>query len=374
MLIGVPKEIKTHEYRVSLTPAGVREIVHQGHQVIVETEAGSALGFDDAQYVHSGALVVDTPEEVFDRAEMIIKVKEPQRNEFHLLKEGQILFSYLHLAAEKEVATALIDSGCIAIAYETVCSPSGGLPLLAPMSEVAGRVATQAGAHCLERPQGGKGVLLPGTPGVPKGKVTIIGGGVVGSNAAQVAIGMGASVTILDRSIDRIRELELQFGNRPHIIYSTMDSIEESVINADLVIGAVLIPGAEAPKIVTHDMIKKMEQGSVFVDVAIDQGGCSETSKPTTHVDPTYTVDGVVHYCVTNIPSAVAKTATIALENTTLPYILKLANQGYRTALSNDLCFQQGLNVYYGKVTHEAVANNIGRPYVPLSTFFEKSK
>lgn len=372
MLIGVPKEVKTHEYRVSITPSGVRELVHKGHQVMVEKDAGSALGFEDTHYVHAGALIVDSPENVYDRAEMIVKVKEPQRSEYNLLREGQILFCYLHLAAERDLSEALINSGCVAIAYETVKSANGLLPLLAPMSEVAGRISVQAGAHCLERMQGGKGVLLSGTPGVVKGKVTIIGGGVVGANAAQIAIGMGADITLLDRSIERIRELEGRFGNSANILYSTMEAIEENVINSDLVIGAVLIPGSEAPKLVTKDMISKMERGSVFVDVAIDQGGCSETSVATTHTDPTYVVDGVVHYCVTNIPSAAAKTATIALENTTLPYVMKLADSGYRSAFQNDIGFREGLNVYNGKVTYEAVASAIGKPYVPLSTFFKE--
>jgi alanine dehydrogenase len=369
MLIGIPKEVKNHEYRVSVSPQGVRELVHHGHQILVQKNAGANLGFDDADYVDAGALIVDTPEEVYERAEMIVKVKEPQASEYRLIREGQILFCYLHLAAEPKMATALMESGCIAISYETVTADDGSLPLLAPMSEVAGRVAIQAGAHCLEAPKGGRGVLIGGVPGVLRGNVTIVGGGVVGTNAAMMAAGMGGNVTILDRSVKRLRQLEEYFGTRANCLYSTVDAIEQYVTQADLVVGAVLIPGAAAPKVISESLVKKMRKGSVFVDVAIDQGGSSETSRPTTHDDPTYVVDDVVHYCVTNMPSAVARTSTIALENSTLPYILSLADNGYRTALRDDLHFRNGLNVYRGRITHEAVAGNLNHAYVPPSTF-----
>lgn len=369
MLIGVPKEIKNNEFRVSVSPNGVRELVFHGHQVVVQKDAGHGIGFDDSQYQEAGALILDTAEEVFERADMIIKVKEPQLSECSMLKEGQIIFCYLHLAAEPKIANALIESNCIAIAYETVTAANGTLPLLAPMSEVAGRVAVQAGAHCLERSKQGRGVLLGGVPGVAPGKVTIIGGGVVGTNAAIVAAGLGADVTILDRSIKKIRELDWKFGSKVRNIYSTVDAVEEYVTNADLVIGAVLVPGAAAPKIISEEMIKKMKRGAVFVDVAIDQGGCSQTSKPTTHDEPTFVVHGVVHYCVTNMPSAVARTATKALENSTLPYIISLADNGYRAALDDDRHFRDGLNIYRGRITHEAVANDLNHSYVPPSTF-----
>ncbi len=370
MLIGIPKEIKVNEYRVSISPRGVRELCHHGHQVLVQKQAGHAIGFDDRHYQEAGALVLETAQEIYDQAEMIVKVKEPQLEECHLLREGQILFAYLHLAAIPRVAEALIESGCIAIAYETVTSDDGGLPLLAPMSEVAGRVAVQVGAYCLERENGGRGTLLGGVPGVEPGKVTIIGGGVVGTNAAIIASGMGADVTIIDRSVKKIRDLESRFGSRKiKGIYGSVDAIDEYVVNSDLVIGAVLVPGASSPKVITADMVKRMLRGSVLVDVAIDQGGCSETSKPTTHDNPTFTVDEVVHYCVTNMPSAVARTATKALENATLPYILQLANNGYRAAFKEDLNFRNGLNLCRGRVTHEAVATALSHSYVPPSTF-----
>lgn len=369
MLIGVPKEIKNHEYRVSITPTGVKELIRHGHQVIVESQAGEAIGFDDNQYIGVGALVADKVEDVFERADMIVKVKEPQPIECEMLREGQLLFCYQHLAAEPKIADMLLKSGCIAIAYETVTDISGGLPLLAPMSEVAGRMAVQAGAHCLEKANSGRGVLLSGVPGVAAGNVLVLGGGVVGTNAAQIAVGMGANVTILERSIRRIRELEHIFNNRANIIYSTSGILEEYISCADLVVGAVLIPGAAAPKLVTEKMVSSMKNGSVVVDVAIDQGGCFETSKPTTHENPTYIVDGVVHYCVTNIPGAVAYTASRALENSTLPYIIALADKGYRTALREDKHFCNGLNIYRGRVTHEVVAHELNHAYVPPSTF-----
>jgi alanine dehydrogenase len=370
MLIGVPKEIKNHEYRVSISPRGVRELSHHGHQVVVQKDAGHDIGFEDLHYQEAGALMVETAAEIFERSDMVVKVKEPQIQECQMLKEGQILFTYLHLAADPKVAEALISSGCIAIAYETVTGPNDTLPLLAPMSEVAGRVSVQVGAHYLERVNGGRGTLLGGVPGVEVGKVVIIGGGVVGINAAVIASGIGADVTILDRSIEKVRSLEWKLGGkRVRSIYSTVDAIEEYVTQADLVIGAVLVPGATAPKVISADLISKMQRGSVFVDVAIDQGGCSETSHPTTHDNPTYVVDGVVHYCVTNIPSSVARTATKALENATLPYIINLADNGYRVALKEDLNFRNGLNLCRGRVTNAAIASELNHAYVPATTF-----
>jgi alanine dehydrogenase len=370
MLIGVPKEIKNHEYRVSVSPRGVRELSHHGHQVIVQKDAGHDIGFEDVHYQEAGALMVDTAAEVYDRSDMIVKVKEPQVEECNMLKEGQILFCYLHLAADPKIAELLIASGCVAIAYETVTGPNGTLPLLAPMSEVAGRVAVQVGAHYLERVNGGRGTLLGGVPGVEVGKVVIIGGGVAGMNAAVVAAGIGADVTVLDSSIERVRVLESKFdGKSVRCIFSTVDAIEEYAKQADLMIGAVLIPGATAPKVINTDLISKMPRGSVFVDIAIDQGGCSETSRPTTHDKPTYIVDGVIHYCVTNMPSAVARTATSALENATLPFIINLADNGYRVALKEDDNFKNGLNLCRGRVTNAAIAHELNHAYVPATTF-----
>ncbi len=369
MLIGVPKELKNHEYRVGISPRGVRELLYHGHRVIVQKDAGTGIGFDDHQYQDAGALIIETPDEIYDQAEMIVKVKEPQIGECQMVKEGQILFTYLHLAAEPKIADALIDSGCIAIAYETVTDEFGNLPLLAPMSEIAGRVSAQVGAHCLERASGGRGTLLGGVPGVEPGNVVIIGGGVVGTNAAIIASGMGANVTILDRNINKIREIDARFDGRVRTIHSTMDSVEEYVSKADVVIGSVLIPGAAAPKIIDENLLSKMQTGSVIVDVAIDQGGCAASSKPTTHEDPTYIVDGVVHYCVTNMPSAVARTASKALENTTLPYIVALADEGYRSALKENPHFKNGLNLCRGRVTHEAVANDLNHAFVPPASF-----
>ncbi len=369
MLIGIPKEIKTHEYRVSISPLGVRELVYHGHQVIIQKDAGHAIGFDDNQYQAAGALVVNTAADVYAKAELVVKVKEPQLEECQMIREGQILFCYLHLAAEPKMANLLMNSNCIAIAYETVTSDGGLLPLLAPMSEVAGRVAVQAGARCLEKAAGGRGVLLGGAPGVPPGKVVILGGGVVGSNSAKIAVGIGADVTIFDKSVKRIRDLEWKFGNSINMIYSTVEAIEEHISKADLVIGAVLIPGAAAPKIISRDLVKSMQRGSVIVDVAIDQGGCSETSRPTNHAEPTFVEHDVVHYCVTNIPSAVARTSTRALENSTLPYILALADKGYRTAFKEDPNFRNGLNLCRGRVTHEAVAHELNHSFVPATTF-----
>ncbi len=367
MLIGVPKEIKNHEYRVGLTPGSVRELGHFGHSVIVESGAGIGSGFSDEQYRQAGARVESKVEAIFERADMIVKVKEPQPNECKMLRKGQVLFTYLHLAPDPLQAQLLQESGCIAIAYETVTSARGHLPLLAPMSEVAGRMAVQAGAHCLEKAAGGRGVLLGGVPGVVAGDVVIIGGGVVGSNAIRVAVGMEANVTVLDKSIQRLKELDDQFSSRLTTIYSTNDAIEHYLTNADLVIGAVLVPGAAAPQLIKKDILKKMRPGSVLVDVAIDQGGCAETSRATTHLDPTYVVDGVVHYCVANMPGAVARTSTLALNNATLPFVIKLA-QGYKKALLDDVHLLNGLNVCHGHITHTAVAAALNQPYVDPKT------
>lgn len=365
MRIGVPREIKTHEYRVGLTPSSVREIVHHGHQVVVETNAGLGANFDDEDYQAVGAEIAPDAAAVFADTEMIVKVKEPQAEEFPLLREGQVLFTYLHLAAAWDVAEALISAGSIGIAYETVTDDHGGLPLLAPMSEVAGRLAIQVGAHCLERESGGRGVLLGGVPGVEAADVLVIGGGVAGTNAVRMAMGMEARVTVLDRSLDRLRELDMQFGPTLNTIYSTVDAVERYVLGSDLVIGAVLVPGAAAPKLVTAEMVKAMRRGAVLVDIAIDQGGCFETSHATTHDDPTFIVDEVVHYCVANMPAAVARSSTAALNNATLPYVLALADQGYREALQADAHFRAGLNVLAGDVTHGAVAEALGLPCKP---------
>jgi alanine dehydrogenase len=363
MLIGVPKEIKNHEYRIGLTPAGVRELVDRGHKIMVENNGGAAIGLSNDQYSQSGAEIVATAKEIFDRAEMIIKVKEPQPIECKMLKPGQLLFTYLHLAPDPKQTELLVKSGATAIAYETITDDRGGLPLLAPMSEVAGRLSVQEGAHCLEKAQGGAGILLGGVPGVDSANVCVIGGGVVGINAARIAMGMGAKVTILDRSLNRLKQLDELYGDRLSTLYSTTETIEEQVKNSDLVIGAVLIPGAAAPKLLTRNMLKLMKPGSVVVDVAIDQGGCFETSKATTHDDPTYIVDDVVHYCVANMPGAVARTSTFALTNATLPYALALADNGIE-ALKADANLLAGLNVHNGMVTYEAVAKILGYSYV----------
>ena len=364
MRIGVPKEIKKQEHRVGMIPSSVREMVAHGHQVMVETGAGAGIGFDDAAYKGAGATIAATPAEIFAASDMIIKVKEPQPNECAMLRPDQILFTYLHLAPDPEQTKGLLDSGCTAIAYETVTNSRGGLPLLAPMSEVAGRMSIQVGAHCLEKGVGGTGILLGGVPGVAPAKVVIIGGGVSGTHAARMAIGMEAEVIILERSLDRLKQLDEQFGSRLTTLYSTVDAIETHVTDADLVIGAVLVPGAAAPRLVTHKMIKKMRPGSVVVDIAIDQGGCFETSKPTTHAQPTYVVDGVIHYCVANMPGAVPRTSTFALNNATLPFILALANKGYKKALADDVHLRNGLNVHEGKLTYQAVAEALKLPYV----------
>ena len=367
MLIGVPKEIKNHEYRIGLTPSGARELVAHGHQVLVEQDGGKAIGLTDDLYQKAGAEIVASAAEIFARAEMIIKVKEPQPVECAMLRPGQLLYTYLHLAPDPEQTRALVASGCTAIAYETVTDRKGGLPLLAPMSEVAGRMSIQAGAHALERAQGGSGVLLGGVPGVKPAEVLVIGGGVVGINAARMAMGMNAKVTILDRSLDRLKYLDELYGDRLTTLYSTQDAIEDHLAQADLVIGAVLIPGAAAPKLVSRKQLALMRPGSVLVDVAIDQGGCFETSKATTHQNPTYEVDGVIHYCVANMPGGVARTSTFALTNATLPFALQLADKGARQALLDDPHLCNGLNVHAGQVTFEAVAKDLGYAYVPAA-------
>ena len=371
MIIGVPKEIKNHEYRVGMVPASVRELINHGHKVLVETNAANDIGFTDADYVAAGAEILSTAAEVFAQAEMIVKVKEPQAVERAMLREGQILFTYLHLAPDLAQTEDLVKSKAICIAYETVTDSNGGLPLLAPMSEVAGRMSIQAGAQALEKSNAGRGMLLGGVPGVEPAKVVVIGGGMVGNNAAQMAIGMGAEVVILDRNINVLRRLDAQFGNKVKAIYSTADALEKYVLEADLVIGGVLIPGAAAPKLVTAEHIKNMKPGSAIVDVAIDQGGCIETSRATTHAEPTFIVDEVVHYCVANMPGAVPRTSTFALNNATLPFIINLANKGYKDALLSDQHFLNGLNVVDGKVTVREVAENLGfeffEPKVALS-------
>ncbi len=363
MLVGVPKEIKVEEYRVGLTPGSVRELVHHGNRVMIEHGGGAGIGFDDEAYRVAGAEVIDSADEIFAKAEMIVKVKEPLASEYKKLREEQVLFTYLHLAPDLEQTKGLVESGCVAIAYETVTGANGGLPLLAPMSEVAGRMSIQVGAHCLEKEQGGSGMLLGGVPGVAAARVVIIGGGVSGTNAARMAMGMEAHVTVIDKNLDRLYDLDLHFGPMLNTIFSTVDSIETYVMGADLVVGAVLVPGAAAPKLVTRDMMRRMRQGSVFVDIAIDQGGCAETSRPTTHTEPTYVEEGVVHYCVTNMPGAVARTSTIALNNATLPFTLALADKGHRRALADDPHLKKGLNVARGKITYKAVADAHGQPY-----------
>jgi alanine dehydrogenase len=355
MLVGIPKEIKNHEYRVGLTPAGVRELVGHGHEVLVETNAGQAIGFEDAEYLACGASIADDAASIFARAEMIIKVKEPQPEECRMLRPGQLLFTYLHLAPDPQQTRLLLESGATCIAYETVTAAGGVLPLLAPMSEVAGRMSVQAGAVNLEKSKGGNGTLLGGVPGVEPGRVLIVGGGVVGANAARMAVGMGADVTILDRSLPRLKQLDVEFDGRVKTVYSTAEAVERLALEADLVIGAVLIPGASAPRLLSKELVKRMKPGAVLVDVAIDQGGCFETSRATTHEDPIYMVDGIVHYCVANMPGGVARTSTMALTNATLPYAIRLADSG-TGALLEDEHFLQGLNVHAGLVTCEAVA------------------
>ena len=365
MKVGVPREIKTHEYRVGLTPGAVREYVAAGHSVVVETNAGAGIGATDDAYRKAGATVLDSAREVFASSQMIVKVKEPQASEWSQLRQDQILFTYLHLAPDPEQAKGLIESGCTAIAYETVTDAHGGLPLLAPMSEVAGRLAIEAAGAALRRHAGGRGLLIGGVPGVQPARIVVIGGGVVGTHAARMAIGLGAEVTILDRSIGRLRELDELFEGRARTRFSTIDSIEEEVFAADVVIGAVLVPGASAPKLVTRNMLGSMRKGAVIVDVAIDQGGCFETSHPTTHADPTFEVEGVIHYCVANMPGAVPLTSSQALNNATLPFGLALANKGFAAVLENPH-LRAGLNVYRGRLTCEPVARSLGMPFSPL--------
>jgi alanine dehydrogenase len=367
MRIGVPREIKVHEYRVGLVPAGVRELTAAGHEVLIETGAGSGIGVDDAQFRAAGAAIAASAAEVFQRAEMVIKVKEPQAAECAMLRPGQVLFTYLHLAADPEQARGLMKSGATAIAYETVTGPRGSLPLLTPMSEVAGRMSIQVGAASLQKAQGGFGVLLGGVPGVPPARVVILGGGVSGTHAAEMAVGLRARVTIVDRSVERLRELSTQFGAAIQTAYSTTETIEKLVKDADLVVGAVLVAGAAAPKLVTRAMVKTMKPGAVLVDIAIDQGGCFETSRPTTHADPTFTVDGVIHYCVANMPGAVPRTSTLALTNATLPYVRALADLGWREAFKRDPGLASGLNVHAGEITHEVVAKALGLKARPIT-------
>ena len=370
MLIGVPKEIKTLEHRVGLVPSSVKELTSRGHEVMIESDAGLGINFTDDDYIAAGAVIIGSAKEIFDKAEMIIKVKEPQANECKMLREGQVLFTYLHLAADKPQAQALCDSGCVAIAYETVTGPQGhGLPLLEPMSEIAGRLSVQVGAFNLQKHMGGLGRLIGGVPGVKPAEVLIIGGGVAGFHAAQMATGLGANVTILEQSNPRMRFLDEYFHGRANIVYSNMDTLERAVMEADLVIGAVLIPGASAPKLITRKMLSTMKRGAVMVDIAIDQGGCFETSKATTHADPTYVVDGVLHYCVANMPGAVPLSSALALNHSVLPYALRLANNGWKKALSHDANFLNGLNVCEGKITNEPVAQALDMEYESAEKF-----
>jgi|Transcript_25322 alanine dehydrogenase len=372
--IGVPKEIKNHEYRVGMVPASVREVVSYGHEVLVETNAGLGIGIQDKDYEDAGAKIMTSASEIFAVADMIVKVKEPLAGERAMLREGQVLFTYLHLAADAPQTADLVKSKAICIAYETVTDRNGTLPLLCPMSEVAGRMSIQAGAQALEKSRGGSGMLLGGIPGVEPAKVVIIGGGIVGTNATQMAVGMGADVVVLDRSPEALRRLNVQFGSRVKGVFSTRESIERHVLDADLVIGGVLIPGAAAPKLVSADLVERMKPGSAIVDVAIDQGGCVATSKPTTHADPTYIVHNVVHYCVANMPGAVARTSTYALNNATLPFIVKLANQGWEKALLGDEHFLQGLSIIHGKVTCPHTASALGYNHVPRWQAIEEAQ
>ncbi|ANW01124.1 alanine dehydrogenase [Bradyrhizobium icense] len=365
MKVGVPREIKTHEYRVGLTPGAVREYVAAGHSVVVETNAGAGIGATDDSYRKAGAVILNSAREVFASSQMIVKVKEPQASEWSQLREDQILFTYLHLAPDPDQAKGLLDAGCAAIAYETVTDANGGLPLLAPMSEVAGRLAIEAAGAALRRHAGGRGLLIGGVPGVQPARIVVIGGGVVGTHAARMAVGLGAEVTILDRSIGRLRELDELFEGRVRTRFSTIDTVEEEAFAADVVIGAVLVPGASAPKLISRSMLSSMRKGSVIVDVAIDQGGCFETSHPTTHADPTYEVGGVIHYCVANMPGAVPLTSSQALNNATLPFGLALANKGFSAVLENPH-LRAGLNAYRGRLTCEPVARSLDMPFSPI--------
>jgi alanine dehydrogenase len=356
MLIGVPKEIKNHEYRVGITPAGVRELIMKGHQVIIQHLAGDAIGLTDELYQQAGATIIDSAKAIYDAAELIVKVKEPQAQERQWLRPSQMLFAYLHLAADKQQTQDLLDSGATCIAYETVTDKKGALPLLAPMSEIAGRLAIPMGSRALENSQGGKGILLGGVPGVAPAKVIILGGGVVGEQAARISLGLGADTTILDIALPRLRQLDTHFGPQLITLFASQDNIEQAISTADLVVGAVLIPGASAPKLITKQMLAKMKPTSVLVDVAIDQGGCFETSRPTTHDNPTYIEQGIIHYCVTNMPGAVAQTATYALTNATLPFILTLADKGINEALRADEYIREGIATYQGKLIQQSVA------------------
>jgi alanine dehydrogenase len=367
MRVGVPKEIKIHEYRVGLVPAAVRELVESGHEVLVQTGAAAGIGFADADYQRVGAKIAASAEEVFEKSDLIVKVKEPQPPECARLRSGQVLYTYLHLAADKAQAEALQKSGATCIAYETVTAPDGSLPLLTPMSEVAGRMSVQVGAYCLQKANGGRGILLGGVPGVAPAKVVVLGGGVAGTNAVEMAVGLRADVTVVDRSVKRLRELSSIFGPSLRTEYSTQEHVDALVIDADLVIGAVLIAGAAAPKLVTRDMVRRMKAGAVLVDISIDQGGCFDTSRPTTHAEPTYVVDEVIHYCVTNMPGAVPRTSTFALNNATLPFARRLADHGWKAALKADPHLANGLNVHAGHITNEAVANDLGLAYKPVA-------
>jgi alanine dehydrogenase len=372
MIVGVPKETKDNEFRVSVIPATAEQLVHRGHQVLVETGAGVGAGLADAAYEEAGAEIVASAAELFDRAELIVKVKEPLAAERKRLRRGQVLFTYLHLAADRTQTEELLASGVTAIAYETVTDVHGYLPLLMPMSEVAGRMAPQVGAYCLEKVTGGRGVLLGGVPGVPPGDVLILGSGVVGTNAASIAIGMGADVIMAGHNMDQLRHASARFGSQLRTVFSTRQSVETLCRRADLVIGAVLVPGAAAPKLISAETVKSMKPGAVIVDVSIDQGGTSETSRPTTHSHPTYIVDGVVHYCVTNMPGAVARTSTFALSNVTAPFVLAIADKGFARALMEDPHLRGGLNVHEGKITHRAVAAALGHPHLPASEVLKR--
>jgi len=374
MIIGLPKEIKDNEYRVGLTPAGVRALKDAGHEIRVETEAGAGSGFEDSLYERAGGTMVASPDEVWASADMIVKVKEPIAPEYPRMREGQLLFTYLHLAPDLELTKQLIERKVTGIAYETITDRRGTLPLLTPMSEVAGRMAIQVGAHYLEKMSGGRGILLGGVPGVPAARVVILGGGVVGTNAAKIAVGMGAHVTIIDRDLDRLRELDDIFLSKISTLASSAYMIHDAISQADLIVGAVLVPGAAAPKLVTRAMLKDVPNGAVIVDVAVDQGGCIETSHPTTHSNPTFYVEGVLHYCVANMPGAVPRTSTFALTNATLPYAVKLANKGFFEAIASDAGLKQGVNTHRGHCTYEAVASAQGIPYSPLDFLIQNVK
>ena len=371
MIIGLPKEIKDNEYRVGLTPAGVRALTDANHQVLVETKAGEGSGFEDVLYERAGAKIIKSADDVWAEAEMIVKVKEPIAPEYPRMREGQLLFTYLHLAPDNKLTEELLNRKVTGVAYETITDRRGTLPLLTPMSEVAGRMAIQVGAHYLEKMSGGRGILLGGVPGVPAARVVILGGGVVGTNAAKIAVGMGSHVTIIDNNLDRLRELDDIFLSKISTLASSAYMIHDALLTADLIIGAVLVPGAAAPRLVTRNMLKDVADGAVIVDVAVDQGGCVETTHPTTHSDPTYYVEGVLHYCVANMPGAVPRTSTFALTNATLPYALKLANLGFKAAVLSDSGLTEGVNTYAGKLTYQAVALSQGRAYTPLGQLLE---